>query len=72
MDKLLLKRFGVVDGVLNNEGVLFANRDGEVFAENAELLVCPNGLTVGDENGFGVAPKPPVEGLANGFAGRFV
>jgi hypothetical protein len=24
---------------------------------------------VADENGFGVAPKPPVEALANGFAG---
>jgi len=39
MDKPVLNGFVVVDGALNSEGVVFANRDGEVFAENAELLV---------------------------------
>lgn len=39
MVKPVLNGFVLVDGVLNSEGVVLANRDGEVFAENAELLV---------------------------------
>jgi hypothetical protein len=39
MDKPVLNGFDVVDVPLNSEGVVFPNRDGEVFAANAELLV---------------------------------
>lgn len=42
MDKPVPNGLVLVDDVLNSDGVVFANRDGEVFAENAELLVCAN------------------------------
>jgi len=66
-----LKGLVVVDDVLNNEGVVFANRDCEVFAWKAEAVGCPNKVVPGVENKLGVVPKAPVEfeGLENGFIG---
>lgn len=66
-----LKGVVIADDEPNIEGVVFANRDCEVFAWKGEPVDCPNKVVPADGNRLGVVPKAPVEFeiLENGFTG---
>jgi hypothetical protein len=70
LDEPKLKIFVGVDDVLNIEGVVFGNRDCEVFGWKEKPVDCPDEVVPGNGNRLEV-PKAPVEFelLENGFTG---